>query len=653
MKSQKNAKPTYYITTPIYYPSGKWHIGHCYTTVCCDALARYKRMSGFDVFYLTGTDEHGQKIEKRAVEAGKSPKEFVDGVVDNLKELWSVLDISYDKFLRTTDDFHVEGVQRIFKALYDKGDIYKAKYRGKYCTPCESFWTETQAKDGLCPDCGREVTEAEEECYFFALSKYRDKLLKLLTETDFLEPKSRVNEMVNNFLKDGLEDLAVSRTSFKWGIPVSFDSNHVVYVWIDALSNYVTGLGYGGGDDSPFKKFWPADVHMMAKEIVRFHSIIWPAILMALDLPLPKKVYGHGWILFGGDKMSKSKGNIVDPFILSNRYGVDGVRYFLLREIPFGADCSYSSEIFLNRLNSDLANDFGNLCKRTLTMAKQYFKGVVQRGGATEFDAELEGLIGGLKARVDGRIDKLNINKALEDIFEVIGRANKYIDLTKPWELFKARESEKLKTVIYNLLEALRVSANMLCPFLTKTPQKVFAALGVKTPADFSEAKYGAVKRYSLSSEPIETFFPRFDVVKELNELAAIEAAQNPSAKAGEKAAEKPEEKKVKERVSIEDFLKTELRVATVRAAEKVEKADKLLKLTLELDGETRTVVSGIAKSYAPESLVGKQVVLAANLKPAVIRGIESKGMILCAVNGDKVVIVSPESLVRSGSEVC
>ncbi len=651
-------KPKYYITTPIYYPSGKWHIGHCYTTVCCDALARFKRMSGYDVFYLTGTDEHGQKIEKSAAEAGVDPQTFVDGRVDNLKKLWKTLDISYDKYIRTTDEYHKKSVQKIFTQLYEQGDIYKAKYKGKYCTPCESFWTESQLVDGKCPDCGREVVETEEECYFFRLSKYADRIRKMLTETDFLQPQSRVNEMVNNFLKDGLEDLAVSRTSFSWGIPVPFDKKHVIYVWVDALSNYITALGYGSDDDTLFKKYWPAEIHLMAKEIVRFHSIVWPAILMALGLPLPKKVFGHGWIMFGGDKMSKSKGNVVDPFILAERYGVDAVRYFLLREISFGQDSNYSSELFLGCINSDLCNDLGNLSKRTLAMSRQYFGGKVENGTGTSHDKLIVDKINALKSGVEEKLDSLNINKALELIFDLIGSANKYIDLTAPWALFKQGRTEELKSVIYNLLETLRVSANLLLPFLTQTPQKIFSALGLKTPKDMSKAYYGAVKSYETTET--ESLFPRLDIKKELEALEKV-AAEADGAKAApktEKKEEKGKDKKVETPenngiITIDEFFKTQLKVATVKAAEKVEKADKLLKLTLEVGDETRTVVSGIAKHYSPEEMVGKQVVLVYNLAPAKLRGIRSEGMILCASQGDKLVLVSPESVIGSGAEVC
>lgn len=651
-------KPTYYITTPIYFPSGNWHIGHSYTTVSCDALARFKRMSGYDVFYLTGTDEHGQKIEEKAKQANKSPKEFVDGLVKSIKELWSLLDISYDKFIRTTDDYHEKAVQKIFTKLYENGDIYKGSYKGQYCTPCESFWTNSQLIDGKCPDCGREVIESQEECYFFKLSKYQDKIKDLLTNTDYLNPKSRVNEMVNNFLKDGLEDLAVSRTSFKWGIPVPFDTNHVVYVWIDALSNYITALGFMGEDDSLYKKYWPADLHMMAKEIVRFHSIIWPAMLMALGEPLPKKMFGHGWLLFDGDKMSKSKGNVVDPFILADKYGVDALRYYLLREIQFGSDCSYSQENFLSRLNADLANDLGNLAKRSLAMANQYFGGKVEKGTKTEFDDALIAKINGLKSLVNEKMDGLLINKALQDIFDVIGATNKYIDDTKPWVLNKEGKAEELKTVIYTLLESLRVCSTLLLPFLTKTPAKIFSSLNVKVPTDFNGCEYGKVKKYTTTE--IETLFPRIDIKKELAENIFTEEEKENFNKKQDKKDNKGKQEKVENQaedkqciITIDEFFKTDLRVAKVIACEKVEKSDKLLKLTVEVGAETRVVVSGIAQHYTAEEMVGKSVVLVANLKPAKLRGIESQGMILCADDNGKVVLVSPEKPVNSGEKVC
>lgn len=640
-------KKTYYITTPIYYPSGNWHLGHSYTTVCCDAIARYKRMSGFDVFYLTGTDEHGQKIEKKALEAGKTPKQFVDERVADIKKLWQLLDISYDKFIRTTNDYHVKAVQKIFKKLYDNGDIYKSTYKGKYCTPCESFWTESQLVDGKCPDCGREVTDAEEESYFFRLSKYQDRIKKLLTETDFLQPQTRVNEMVNNFLKEGLTDLAVSRTSFKWGIPVEFDKGHVVYVWVDALSNYITALGYGSDDDSLYKKYWPADLHMVGKEIVRFHTIIWPAILMALGEPLPKKVYGHGWLLLGGDKMSKSKGNVVDPYILAERYGVDAIRYYLLREIPFGSDGSYTNEEFIGLINKDLCNDLGNLARRTLAMSRQYFGGkVTDKGENGEGDEEFIAAINSLRARTDEAIDKINPSKALEEVFAVIDKANKYIDLTRPWVLAKENARARLERVMYNLLEALRVCSTMLLPFIPTSPARILDGLGVEKPDDFEKALYGAVKSYE--THEIEVLFPRIDVEKELKEMEKLaEEANKPAAPAEEKKEEIPE-------ISADEFFRTRLVVGKILACEKVEKADKLLKSTVDLgNGDVRTILSGIAKYYTPEEMVGKSVVVVANLAPRKIRGIESRGMLLCAATDDKLCLVAPEKDAEAGTEVC
>lgn len=640
----------YYITTPIYYPSGNWHLGHSYTTVCCDAIARYKRMSGYDVFYLTGTDEHGQKIEKKATEAGKTPKEFVDERVADIKRLWRLLDVSYDKFIRTTDEYHVKSVQKIFKKLYDQGDIYKSTYKGKYCTPCESFWTESQLVDGKCPDCGREVTDAEEESYFFRLSKYQDAVRKLLTETDFLQPQTRVNEMVNNFLKDGLNDLAVSRTSFKWGIPVEFDPGHVVYVWVDALSNYITALGYGSDDDSLYKKYWPADLHMVGKEIVRFHTIIWPAILIALGEPLPEKVFGHGWLLLGGDKMSKSKGNVVDPYVLAERYGVDAIRYYLLREIPFGSDGTYTNEEFITRINGDLCNDLGNLARRTLAMSRQYFGGKVTANGENgEEDDAFVSQIDGLRARTDEAIDKINPSKALEEIFAVVDKSNKYIDLTRPWTLAKEGKTERLEAVIYNLLEALRVCSLLLAPFITRTPARVFDGLGLELPALFGEtAVYGAVKNYQ--THEIEVLFPRIDVVKELKEMEKLaEEANKPKVE----AQPEPEKEEIPE-ISADEFFRTRLVVGKILACEKVEKADKLLKSTVDLGGgDVRTILSGIAKFYTPEEMVGKSVVVVANLAPRKIRGIESRGMLLCAAKGDELCLVAPEKNAEPGTEVC
>lgn len=643
-------KEKFYITTPIYYPSGNWHLGHCYTTVICDAIARFKRMDGFDVFFLTGTDEHGVKIEKRAAENNTTPKAFVDALVGNIKELWKTLGISYDKFIRTTDDYHVEAVQKIFKKLYDNGDIYKAEYEGMYCTPCESFWTESQLVDGKCPDCGRPVEKAKEESYFFRLSKYQDKLIELYQNNpEFISPKSRMNEMINNFIKPGLQDLCVSRTSFKWGIPVSFDDKHVIYVWIDALTNYITALGYEGKDDSLFKKYWPADLHMVGKEIVRFHTIIWPAILMALGVELPKKVYGHGWLLIGGDKMSKSKGNVVDPFVLSERYGVDAVRYFLLREVPFGSDGVYTNEALLNRTNADLANDLGNLVSRTTAMITQYFGGIIPDGSYREdIDNELISLCEEALEKVRRDVDNLLIPESLAEIFKLIQRANKYIDETTPWILAKDEsKKQRLGTVLYNLAETIRISAVLLSPFMPDTAKRIFDDLQLgKLPDSFDSVKtFGLLE----SGKPVvkgKALFPRIDVKKELVELEKLAEKHE---KKQEKPAESNEEKGL---ISIDDFSKIELATAKVLTCEKVEKSDKLLKLTLDVGGKQRTVVSGIAQYYTPEYMVGKTVVIVKNLKPVKLKGILSEGMILCASNGKDVVFVSPEKEIESGSGV-
>ncbi len=653
-------KKKFYITTPIYYPSGKWHIGTCYTTIICDALARYKRMQGYDVFYLTGTDEHGQKIQKVAASNGVEVKKYIDGVVDELKRLWKLLDISYDKFIRTTDEEHEKAVQKIFNKLYEKGDIYKSAYEGWYCTPCEAFWTKTQLVDGKCPDCGREVELTKEESYFFRLSKYQDRIQKLIEDDkEFLQPVTRQNEMLNNFIKPGLQDLCVSRTSFDWGIKVPFDAKHVIYVWIDALTNYITALGYTGDNDELFKKYWPADVLMMGKEIIRFHSIIWPAILMALDLPLPKKVYGHGWLMFNNDKMSKSKGNIVDPFILCERYGVDALRYYMLREVPFGQDGNFTNEIFLKLRNSDLANDLGNLVSRVTAMVSQYFDGVIPAPtDSQEVDRQLIDMAEKMYPTVTSFMDEMRAPEALETIFKVIQRANKYIDECTPWILAKTDEGkERLKTVLYNLCESIRMSAVILQPFLTQTPSKIFAKLGIGEDMGLtgfdSLQKFGA-KIDGLKVDKGEQLFQRIDIAKELKVMDDILEEQLKKAKQAKKEEKKVENTVTIEQIGIEDFAKVQLKVGKVLECKKVEKADKLLCSQIDVGEETpRTIVSGIAKYYTPEEMVGKQVIVVTNLKPAKLRGIESQGMILCAEdeNGE-LALITPSKSVKAGSEV-
>ena len=629
-------KKPFYITTPIYYPSGNPHIGHCYTTVACDSIARYRRMQGYDVMFLTGTDEHGLKIEQKAAEKGVTPKEYVDEVVKTFKKLWSYMNISYDRYIRTTDDYHIETVQKIFKALYDKGYIYKGEYKGKYCTPCESFWTESQLdENGCCPECHREVTEAKEEAYFFKMSPFAERIEKLLTETDYLQPKTRATELVNNFIKPGLEDLCVSRTTFKWGIPVTFDDKHVVYVWIDALSNYISALGFWNEQYNDFDKFWPADVHMVAKDIMRFHAIIWPAMLMALDLPLPKHLAVHGWITFNGQKMSKSLGNVVDPFILGERYGADAIRYHILREMALGADSSFSNEIMINRINSDLANGLGNLVSRTVAMADKYFGGTLPADReAGDFDAELMAEAKGLVAKVDEFMDKTQINNALAEIFKVVSRANKYIDETAPWVLGKDESKKaRLATVLYNLLETIRIVSTLLSNFMPTTMPKVWEQIGAaESDITYENAGKFGVLPADVTVHRGEIIFPRIDVDKEIEELNKIIGS---NAEPEEKADDGFEPTPIADEITIDDFAKVDLRVALVKDCEKVKKSKKLLCLQLDDGFGGRQVVSGIAAWYKPEDLIGKKVVIVANLKPVKLCGVESNGMICAADTPD------------------
>lgn len=643
-------KKPFYITTPIYYPSGNPHIGHCYTTVACDSIARYRRMQGYDVMFLTGTDEHGLKIEQKAAEKGVTPKEYVDEIVKTFKKLWSYMNISYDRYIRTTDDYHVETVQKIFKELYDRGYIYKGEYSGKYCTPCESFWTDSQLVDGKCPECGRDVVESKEEAYFFKMSPFAERIEKLLTETDYLQPKTRAVELVNNFIKPGLEDLCVSRTSFKWGIPVTFDTNHVVYVWIDALSNYISALGYENNAHDEFEKFWPADVHMVAKDIMRFHAIIWPAMLMALDLPLPKHLAVHGWITFNGQKMSKSLGNVVDPFVLGERYGADAIRYHILREMALGADSSFSNEIMINRINSDLANGFGNLVSRTVAMVIKYFDGTLPAEKASgEFDSELIAECEGLRAKVDEYMDKTQLQNALAEIFKVVSRANKYIDETAPWVLAKDEANKpRLAAVLYNLLEAIRITSALLSPFMPTTMPEVWKQIGAaEDDVTYENAGKFGVLPADVTVNKGAVLFPRIDTEKEIDELnKLIEAQMAKTQKAQEKIELAPE-------IAIDEFFKTELRAVKVKSCEKVKKSKKLLKLQLDDGMGGRQVVSGIAEHYKPEDLIGKTVILVANLKPAKLCGEESMGMI-CAADmpdgGIKVVFLDDD--VPAGTKI-
>lgn len=653
---------SFYITTPIYYPSDKLHIGHCYTTVAADAMARFKRLKGYDVWLLTGTDEHGQKIERRASEAGKSSQVFVDEIVEWIKELWDILDISYDDFIRTTENRHKQSVQAIFNQLYEQGDIYKDKYEGLYCTPCEAFWTERQVKEGCCPDCGSEVEMVSEESYFFKMSKYADRLYKyILDNEEFIQPPSRKNEMINNFLKPGLEELCVSRTSFDWGVEVPFDKKHVVYVWLDALSNYITALGYPQDMDK-VNRYWPADVQLIGKEIVRFHTIYWPIFLMALGLPLPKQVFGHGWLLLQEGKMSKSKGNVIDPTVLVDQYGSDAIRYFLLREIPFGADGVFSSEALIQRINSDLANDLGNLIHRTLNMVNKFAGGIIEAPTLEgDFDGELRALALETSGEMEKLMEKLQFSNALAVLWKLVGRANKYIDETEPWALNREGKKERLNTVLYNYMEAIRIISVLLHPFMPKTPFRIWELIGISHESEqqsWDSAKTWGLYKAGTRVKESEVLFPRIELEKDEDYKTVKKDRKNGQKKVEGKTVEPSKtsaqgKAESASQIKIDDFARVDLRVAEILQAEKVPGADKLLKVQVSLGKEQRQIVAGIAQHYKPEEIVGKRVLFVANLAPVKIRGIESQGMLLAAVDADgKLVLSSTDGDIAPGSRV-